>query len=136
MMRYARAAIVCLVGVFCAGTASAQTQKAAPPAIDFPGYAEVNFGATLGHKSDKSVGGELGYRVSTDIDIFVEGGHIGNAATTAFESKGQAIANGVGVGVSAVEKVNYFDFGVRYRIAMLATPRVRPYVAIGIGAAS
>src|SRR5438445_8254821 len=105
MMRYARAAIVCLVGCLSAMTASAQTPTPAP--VDFPGYAEVNVGATLGHKSDKSVGGEVGYRVTTAFDVFFEGGHIGNAATTTFEAKGQAIANSVGASVSAVEKVNY-----------------------------
>jgi opacity protein-like surface antigen len=133
MMRYARAAIVCVVGSLCAATASAQTQP--PPPVDFPGYAAVNFGATLGHKSDTSVGGEVGYRATTDFDVFFEGGHIGNAATSTFEAKGQAIANSVGASVSSVEKVNYFDFGVRYRLAMLASTRVRPYVAFGVGMA-
>jgi opacity protein-like surface antigen len=132
MMRYARAAIVCLAGCLSAAGASAQTQT--PPSVDFPGYAEVNFGATLGRKSDKSVGGEVGYRASKDFDIFFEGGHIGNAATGDFEARGQAIANSVGATVSSVEKVNYFDIGVRYRLP-ITVPRARPYVAFGVGMA-
>src|SRR6266508_3360285 len=133
MVRYARAAIVCLVGSFCAVSASAQTQPPAP--IDLPGYAAVTFGATLGHKSDTSVGGEVGYWATTHFDVFFEGGHIGNAATSTFEAKGQTIANGVGASVSAVEKVNFFDFGVRYRVPMVMSSRVRPYVAFGVGMA-
>jgi len=135
MMRCARIAIVCLVGTLCAGVASAQTNKAAA-SPDFDGYAEINVGATLGHKSDKSVGGEAGYHVYPNLDVFVEGGHIGNAATSDFDSRGQLIANAVGASVSAVEKVNYFDVGVRYHLSMTPTPMLHPYVAFGIGAAS
>jgi opacity protein-like surface antigen len=133
MMRYARAVIVCVVGSCCAASASAQTQPPAP--IDFPGYAALTFGATLGHKSDKSVGGEVGYRATTAVDVFFEGGHIGNAATSTFENKGQTIGNSVGASVSAVEKVNFFDVGIRYRLPMVVSRRVRPYVAFGVGMA-
>jgi opacity protein-like surface antigen len=136
MMRYVRVAVrvaaVWLVAFLCAGVASAQTQKTSR-ASEFGGYAEVNFGATLGHKSDKSVGGEAGYNVYTNLDVFVEGGHIGNAATSDFDNRGQIIGNAVGASVSAVEKVNYFDVGVRYHLP--GTPMVRPYIAFGVGVA-
>ncbi len=135
MMRYARVAIVCLVGTLCAGAASAQTKTPAATQ-EFDGYAEINFGATLGHKSDKSIGAEAGYHVYTNLDVFVEAGHIGNAATNEFEAKGQLIANAVGASVSAVQKVNYFDVGVRYHLPVSPTPMVHPYVAFGVGAAS
>jgi len=135
MMRYARIAMVWVVGMLCAGAASAQTAPAA--ASDFDGYAEVNVGATLGHTSDKSVGVEAGYHVFTNLDVFVEGGHIGNAATSDFDARGRSIANAVGGSVSAVQKVNYFDVGVRYHVPyqLTAAPSMHPYVALGVGVA-
>ena len=134
MKRFARTAIVWLVGFTGAAAASAQTPTPMPATgSEFPGYVEVNFGATLGNKSDKSVGGEAGYRVAENIVVFLEGGRIGNAATSAFDAKGQKVATAVGAAVSAVEKVNYFDLGVRYHVptSMMA----HPYVAFGVGVA-
>jgi opacity protein-like surface antigen len=132
MMRAARVATVCLAVILGARAASAQT-PAAPSALDYAFYAEVNGGATLGHTSDKSVGVEAGRRITDRLDGFLEGGHIGNAATTDFAQRGQKIATALGASVSAVEKVNYFDVGVRYHIE--ARPTLHPYVAFGVGVA-
>ncbi|HZP49094.1 MAG TPA: hypothetical protein VFB07_11190 [Vicinamibacterales bacterium] len=116
---------------FCfAATLRAQ----APASGDTRAYAEINGGATLGHKSDLSVGGEAGYRVMPQLDVFGEVGHIGNAASADLESRANVIANNVGATANVVAKVNYFDFGVRYRF-VIRTPNVHPYVAAGIGGA-
>jgi opacity protein-like surface antigen len=132
MMRCACVATLWLAGTLCAGVASAQTPTAAP-APDSPFYVELTAGPTLGHKSDKSVGAEAGMRVADQLDAFLEGGHIGNAATADFESRGQKIANALGANLSAVEKVNYFDVGLRYLVPV--TSNVHPYVAFGVGIA-
>lgn len=133
MMCFARVATMVPAVLLCAGAVSAQTPTPGAVPEESPFYVEFNVGATFGHVSDKSVGAEAGMRVMKGLDVFLEGGHIGNAATTDFELRGQKIATAVGATLSAVEKVNYFDLGVRYHI--VATPMVRPYVAFGVGVA-
>jgi opacity protein-like surface antigen len=132
MMRCACVATLCLVGNLCTSAVSAQTPTAAL-APDSRFYVELNVGASLGHQSDKSVGVEAGMRVADQLDGFLEGGHIGNAATTDFDERGQKIANSLGASLSSVEKVNYFDVGVRYLVPVMST--VHPYIALGVGIA-
>jgi len=62
MKRFACVAAVCLVATLGTGVRSAHAQAA--PAADSQMYAEINFGPTLGHKSDAFVGGEFGYRLT------------------------------------------------------------------------
>jgi Outer membrane protein beta-barrel domain len=135
MMRFGRTGIVCAMVLFTtAGVARAQTtaaQSVPPHKIAL----EVTGGATLGHTSDASFGGEADYALNPTLDVIVEGAHIGNAATSDFSSRAQAIANAVGAGVSASQRVNFLDFGVRYRLPEI-TPtisRVHPYVTGGLG---
>ncbi len=130
MMRCACAATLCLVGILCAASVSAQTPTATPGSRF---YLELTVGPTLGHKSDKSVGVEAGMVVAEHLEGFLEGGHIGNAATSDFETRGQKIANALGANLSSVEKVNYFDVGVRYLVPVMSS--VHPYVAVGVGIA-
>lgn len=132
MMRIARVVPILLAVALCSATAL-QAQSA--PSGDTRGYAEINGGATLGHKSDVSVGGEAGYQVMPNLDVFGEFGHIGNAASADLEARANTIANNVGGTADVVAKVNYFDVGVRYRFVIAQAPKVHPYVALGIGAA-
>ena len=132
MMRIARVVPIVFAITLCAA-AALQAQPAASG--DMRGYAEINGGATLGHKSDVSVGGEAGYEVMRNLDVFGEFGHIGNAASADLESRANTIANNVGGTADVVAKVNYFDFGVRYRFTIASAPKVHPYVALGIGGA-
>ena len=119
MMRIARVVPMCFAFTFCCA-AMLQAQSAASG--DTRGYAEFNAGATLGHKSDVSVGGEAGWRLMSNLDVFAEGGHIGNAASSVLESRANTIANNVGATASVIAKVNYFDAGVRYH--WVVTPMV------------
>lgn len=130
MMRCARVATLCLVGILCAGAVSAQSPASA---ADSRFYLELTAGPTLGHTSDKSLGLEAGMAVGEHLDGFLEGGHIGNAATSDFEARGQKIASALGASLSSVEKVNYFDVGVRYLVPVMSS--VRPYIALGVGIA-
>jgi opacity protein-like surface antigen len=113
-----------------AAVASAQTPATAGST---PYYAEFDFAATLGHKSDIAVGGEFGFRLSPDIDVFVEGGHIGNAATSKMEEDADRIAAAVGATANTISKIDYFDAGLRYHWP--ASRTVDPYVALGFGIA-
>src|SRR4051812_607606 len=111
MFRFVRAATWSLAGLLSIGALPASAQTASGSA-DLAWYASVNVGATFGHKSDSSVSGEAGYEMNEKIDLFVEGGHIGNAATSGFEERGTKIANALGATVaSAAEAVNFFDVG-------------------------
>ena len=131
MMRIARVVPICFA-ITIGAAPLLRAQPAASP--DMKGYAEFNVGATFGHKSDLSVGGEGGWAVMRDLDVFVELGHIGNAASDDLESRANTIANNVGATASVVAKINYIDAGVRYRFVVNA-PNVHPYVAAGFGAA-
>jgi opacity protein-like surface antigen len=132
MKRFACVAAVCLVATLGIGARSAYAQAA--PAADSQMYAEINFGPTLGHKSDAFVGGEFGYRLTDTLDLFVEGGHMGNVATTDLDDRAAIIANHLGGTASTAFKVNHFDVGVRYRID--GTPTIHPYVLGAIGVAN
>jgi opacity protein-like surface antigen len=132
MKRFAYVAAVCLVATLGIGVRSAHAQAA--PAADSQMYAEINFGPTLGHKSDAFVGGEFGYRLTDTLDLFVEGGHMGNVATTDLDDRAAIIANHLGGTASTAFKVNHFDVGVRYRID--GTPTIHPYVLGAIGVAN
>jgi opacity protein-like surface antigen len=132
MKRFACVAALCLVATLGIGVRPAHAQAA--PAADSQMYAEINFGPTLGHKSDAFVGGEFGYRLTETLDLFVEGGHMGNVATTDLDDRAAIIANHLGGTASTAFKVNHFDVGVRYKID--ATPTIHPYVLGAIGVAN
>lgn len=130
-----RFAIVCTtVLLISTGVARAQT----PAASSLPPHKlalEVTAAATLGNTSDKSFGGEADYTFRPRIDFFVEGAHIGNAATSDLESRAQTIGAAVGASTSATERVNFLDFGARYWLPEI-TPtlsKVHPYVTGGVG---
>ncbi|HEY0521314.1 MAG TPA: outer membrane beta-barrel protein, partial [Ilumatobacteraceae bacterium] len=91
------------------------------------------FGPTLGHKSDKFFGGEVGWRLTKDLDIYVEATHMGNVGTSDLDARATPIANFLGGTASTAYVVNAFDVGVKYNI--VATPRIHPYVLAGVGLA-
>jgi opacity protein-like surface antigen len=127
LVRYST--LIALLFACAAGTAGAQT---ATPTTD-PWYAEFTAGATFGHKSDSSLGGEIGYEKSDTLEPFFEIGRMGNVATSGLDDRAQIIGRAIGGTVSTAQKATYFDAGVRYHIA----PRGmwRPYGLLGLGAA-
>jgi opacity protein-like surface antigen len=133
MKRYACAAVVCLTAILGFGASAAQAQVMPPPS-DSKIYAEINFGPTLGHKSDKFVGAEAGFRLTSDLEVFVEGGHMGNVATTDLDDRAQIIANFLGGSATTAFVVNHGDVGVRYNFTL--SPMVHPYVLGAVGLAS
>jgi opacity protein-like surface antigen len=126
--------------ILTGGVAAAQAQT--PSGEEGRYYAEFAVAATLGHKSDSSVGGEFGaglidhlWLTGDRLEVFVEGGRMGNVGTTDLDARAQIIANFINGSASAVQKAKYFDVGVRYRMPVFAR-MWRPYVGIGVGAAS
>jgi opacity protein-like surface antigen len=134
MKRFACVATLCLVLTLGVG-ASAQAQSTTASSPSEPRlYVEINGGPTLGHKSDTFIGGEAGLRVVSGLDIFVEGGHMGNVGTSKLDADAAVIANFLGGTVSSSAFVaNYFDAGVRYHLSMI--PVAHPYVLAGVGVA-
>jgi len=129
MMRCARL-VTCFVIVASAGIGRAQAQTPGEPRW----YAEATAAATLGHKSDKAFGGEVGVRLSDTFDVFIEGGHMGNVGNADLEARAQKIADFLGGNVgSSGYKLDFVDVGVKYRVPM--SGRWHPYVAVGVGVA-
>jgi opacity protein-like surface antigen len=130
MMRFVRVVTALLVFLL----AGAAVSRAQGTAFEPRWYAEFAVAATLGHKSDSSLGLELGMQMSPTIDVFIEAGHMGNVGTTDLEARAQTVATAIGGTVaSTADKVNYLDIGLRYKF----TPRNQwhPYAALGIGVA-
>ena len=135
MKRYACVAAVCLVSVLGIGAIAAEAQTPPPmPGSDPKMYAEFNFGPTLGHKSDKFFGGELGFRVADGLYVIVEASHMGNVGTTALDNSATVIANFLGGTTTTAFKVNHGAVGLRYNIT-LNSPMVHPYVLAALGVA-
>ena len=132
MIDFARFAMVG-TAMLMAGVAQAQTTT---PASGRDGrvYAEVAVGATFGHVSARSVGGEVGVRLIGAVEVFIEGGRMNNLATADLDARAEIIANFIHGSASAVQKANYVDAGVKYRFPPIGG-MVRPYVGVGFGRA-
>jgi opacity protein-like surface antigen len=128
MKRFACHAAVCLVATIGFGASTAQAQVLPP---ESKMYVEVNAGPTLGHKSDKFFGGEAGYRITGDLDLFVEAAHMGNVATSDLDNRATIIANFLGGAATSAFVVNDIAVGLRYNFVV--SPRVKPYVLAGFG---
>jgi len=129
-----RSAIVCATVLFTAAVAQAQT-TATPATPPHRLALEVTAAATLGHTSDKSFGAEGNYALNPKMDVFVEGGHVGNAATSDFDARVHTIGAAVNASTSAVQRVNFLDGGIRYHLRDY-TPtlaKLHQYVAAGLG---
>jgi len=131
MMRIARV-LTLLLAVSFGGAATVRAQ-ATTSAVPSKYYLSVDAGATLGHSSDKFIGAEAGMHWRDMWDFILEGGHIGNAASSDFDDRGTRIANAVGATASSVQKVNFLDLGLRYHSPV--GDKWDGYVMFGGGAA-
>jgi Outer membrane protein beta-barrel domain len=130
-------ATMSLVAILCldASIARAQAPAAAATSAETKASLSVSGGPTLGHKSAGFVAIEGDWRLTDRIDVFVEGGHMGNVGTSALEANATLIANAIGaqVGSTAI-KVNHVDFGIRFNLVP-PRPKIHPYVVLGVGVA-
>jgi opacity protein-like surface antigen len=133
MMTMTRSALSAIVCVAALGSATVAQAQSAPPA-DGRYSAQFDVAATLGHKSDASIGGELGYRYTDRWDFYFEFGHMGNVATSDLDRRAQLIANTIGASESSVQKANYYDVGARYKFRPHGP--WHPYAVAGLGAAT
>jgi opacity protein-like surface antigen len=140
MKRLVRCSTLMTVLTACGiGTAHAQAAGTTGPDR---GYAEFTAGATFGHKTDSSIDGEAGYSVSNAVQLFLEGGRMGNVVTTNVEARATIIGSTIGASASTAQRAAYFDIGVKYRLSERSRwrpgwlhERWRPYGLLGVGAA-
>jgi opacity protein-like surface antigen len=138
MMRVTRLVLMWMT-MMAAGVTAAQAQTTSSDEGRF--YGEFAVGPTLGHKSDSTVGGEFGvglldslWLTGDRLEVFFEGGRMGNVATTDLDARALIIANFIKGSTSAVQKAKFFDIGLKYRGPVFAG-MWRPYIGIGIGVA-
>jgi opacity protein-like surface antigen len=132
MMRLVCSAIV-FIPLFALTVTPALAQTST--AVDAPFYAEGDVAATLGHSSGSAYGAEAGYQLNDDWHVYLEAGHMGNITTADAEVRADTIAGALGTTANVVQKGNYFDVGVRYRV-LDPFGRWHPYVTTGLGLVS
>jgi opacity protein-like surface antigen len=133
MNRCVSVVVLSFLAILCVGASRAHAQTPNTPAAEKKMSIQVFGGPTLGHKSAGFVSGEFDWRLTNKIDVFVEGGHMGNVATSLLDSNANIIANALGLAVGSTGiKVNHFDAGIRFNITP-PSPKVNPYVLVGAG---
>ena len=127
-MRISLAAVLAWAAL--AGIAQAQTR----------GYAEAVAQSAFGTVTSQSYGAEVGATISGNVQLFVEGGQIRNVATAQISDGAQRVAGALtqlqsaAVSWSVRQPVTFGVAGIRY-LFPATSPRVRPYVLAGAGAA-
>lgn len=131
----AGAAILVLPGL---ASAQARTTTATPTA-ETKGYAEVVANSTFGNVTSQAYGGEIGYAVWNQVQLFLEGGQVRNAASSTLSSNAQVIAAALtqlqpsAVSYSVKQPINYFNVGLRFPFTV--DSKLKPYVLVGGGIA-
>lgn len=129
--------VIAAVLLSLAGVASAQTPAPAEPSR---GYVSVLGGGNFGNQSSGTFGGEVGYTVMPNIEVFGEAGRITNAATSGMQDSVGVVAKYLGTlgkgsaSGSTQAPVNFGGAGLRY-VVDLGTP-FQPYVAFSVGVAN
>src|SRR5438093_12763506 len=125
-----------LLTVLSGMTGAAQAQTPSTPGAD-SGYVAFVMQSAFGNVTSQSYGAEIGVKVATNVQLFVEGGQTRNVAPTALGTNAQTIAGALaltetGVGFSVREPVAFVAGGVKYLIPVTGS-KVAPYVLGGFG---
>jgi opacity protein-like surface antigen len=135
-----RGLVMCLtIATAFGGVAHAQAPPAAPPVVESKGYVEVFAQSAFGNVTSQAYGGEVGYTVHKNLQVFVEFGQVRNVAPPERGAAAQLIAGFLSqtqgnVSFSVKEPVTFGAGGVKYLIPM-SRSRVEPYVLVGVGVA-
>jgi opacity protein-like surface antigen len=118
---------------------AAAATATAPAAHADTWYVQAVGDAAFGNANSQAYGGEVGFTVMPNVQVFVEGGRINNVAGASVGAAAQLIVTGLAqtqsnVGVSVKEPVTFGSAGVRYLIPVNGT-KLQPYVMGGIGIA-
>jgi opacity protein-like surface antigen len=117
------------------GAAYAQIAPAAPN----KGYAEVVAQSAFGNVTSQSFGGEIGIAIQPEVQLFLEGGLIRDAAPASLGANAQKIATGIAALAGSADfhvkqPVTFGIIGLKY-VVPTTNARVEPYVLGGIGLA-
>jgi opacity protein-like surface antigen len=118
------------------GVAQAQT---VPAAQTDTWYVQALGDAAFGNANSQAYGGEVGFTVMPNLQVFVEGGRVNNVAGAAIGAAAQLVVLALAqtqsnVGASVKEPVTFGVAGIRYLIPVTGT-KLQPYVMGGIGIA-
>jgi opacity protein-like surface antigen len=122
------------------GVAQAQTSPApTPAATTSKGYVEAVAQSAFGNVTSQSYGGEGGYTVWKNVQVFVEFGQIRNVAPAELGAAAQLIAGYLSqtqgnVTFSVKEPASFGAGGVKYLIPV-GGAKFEPYVMVGFGVA-
>jgi opacity protein-like surface antigen len=129
--------MVLTIGTALSSVAHAQAPPAAPPVVESKGYVEAFAQSAFGNVTSQAYGGEVGYTVRKNLQVFVEFGQVKDVAPPEFRAAAQLIAGFLSPtesSFSAKEPVTFGAGGVKYLIPM-SRSRVEPYVLVGVGVA-
>jgi len=121
------------------GVAFGQTPSASPAAPPAGGgYAEFVGQSAFGNVTSQSYGGEVGFKVAPNVQIFAEAGRVTNVAPASLGADAAVIAGALtltqsNVTYQAKEPMTFGDFGARFLVPM--SGKVEPYVLAGGGVA-
>lgn len=118
-----------------AGAAHAQS---APPASK--GYVELVAQSAFGNVTSQSFGGEVGFALRPNVQVFVEGGRIRDAAPSVLGNRAQTIAGGIAAVAGSADfrvrqPVTFGQAGLKYVLAASGT-KAEPYLLAGGGIAN
>jgi opacity protein-like surface antigen len=137
-----RVLVMVTIAAALSGVAHAQAPPAAPPAVESKGYVEAFAQSAFGNVTSQAYGGEVGYTVRKNLQVWVEFGQVRNVAPPELGAAATLIAgflrsqtpSDVAVSYSVKEPVTFGAGGVKYVIPMTAS-RLQPYVLVGVGIA-
>jgi hypothetical protein len=120
---------------------AAHAQTAAPAATSDRGYVEAVAQSAFGNVTSQSFGGEAGFTLVRQLQVFIEVGKTRDVATTAIGTGAQKIASALAdtqnnVGFSVKEPVTFGVAGLRYSLVPPGASKIRPYVMAGAGVAN
>jgi opacity protein-like surface antigen len=109
------------------------------PVEDARGYVEVNAQSAFGNVTSQSFGGEVGFRLRPNVQVFFELATARDVSTPDVGTAAQLIANSLsqgqsGVGFSVKSPATFGVGGARY-LFPIPDSKLQPYVLGGLGAA-
>ncbi|MCC7415820.1 MAG: outer membrane beta-barrel protein [Acidobacteria bacterium] len=130
--------VIAISTALAAGTAQAQTTTVPPTGEPRAGRYVAGLGGwTFGDKGSQFFGVEGGFAWTPDLDVFVEGGRVRDAAGQGIHDAANIVATGLariqpGVIVETRQPAVFFGGGLRYRLR-LGHSRAEPFLLGGAG---
>jgi opacity protein-like surface antigen len=126
--------------MWLAAAGAALAQAAPPAAPPNRGYVEVVAQSAFGTVTSQSFGGEVGVAIRPNVQVFVEGGRIRDAAPSTLGARAQTIAAGIAAVAGTADfrvrqPVTFGLAGLKYVVTVSGT-KAEPYVLVGGGFAN